>query len=173
MKKIIILLLIAGSALIAQQPANPQWILASGISFDAFGQQGSNVNTAAFKIAEINGLPTYQQTTLETALFTITAGKIVAAPQTATTVRAGVCQVAYQTASKLVTLGGCADLGITKAGDAATLGSPSGAGFLTWDVGSWLSKGKFHAFIIPTYRIIAVAGTQVKASYALRIGTGF
>lgn len=167
------LMLAFGAA--GQTPESPQWIFLSGISFDSFGQQASTVHTAAVKLTEFTSknLPMYQQTTIETALFSIVNGKVVGAPQTAGTLRAGICQVGYQTASKIVSLGGCTDMGLVKAGNEVTLGSITGSGFLSIDIGAKLSKGKFHAFLVPTYRMIAISNTQVKASYALRIGTGF
>lgn len=149
-------------------PAAPQYVLAAGISYDAYAQQSSNVNTLAIRIADIKGLPTYEQTTIETALVNWRVQ-----PNTAATIRAGVCQTAYQTETKAISLGGCTDIGVTKAGDAYTVGTFSGSGWLAWDVGSKLTKGKAHIYIIPTYRMIAVNGQQIKPSYALRIGTGF
>ncbi len=142
----------------------PKYVLSSGISYDAVGNQASTVSTLGIKVAEIKGLPLYQLTTLETALLF---------PNTAATMRAGIWQTVYQTPSKQVSLGVCTDVGVMKTGDESTVGTFTGCGGLTWDVGARLTKGKVHVFLIPTVRIIAINGVQVKPSWGLRIGTGF
>ncbi len=169
MRNITLALFLAAFALsAAAQTETPQYVLATGISYDAVGNQASTVSTLGVKVAEIKGLPTYQLTTLETALV---SGALAA--NTAATIRAGIWQTVYQTASKQVSLGVCTDVGVMKTGDEATVGTITGCGGLSWDVGARLTGGKVHVFLIPTVRIIAINGVQVKPSYGLRIGTGF
>lgn len=148
------------------QDAMPQYVLSSGISF---ADSISSVTTLAIKVAEPFGLPTYQATTLETALVKDASGRY--ALSSAGTLRAGVCQTAYHKGN--VNLGGCTDIGVTKVGDSATLGTITGSPYLSWDVGAAVTKGKYHVYMIPSVRWIAINGAQVKPAYALRIGTGF
>lgn len=153
------------------QPAaeNPRYVLSSGISFDAVQQSTSNVSTLAVKVAEPAGLPTYQATTLETALVRspVTGGWQLS---NTGTLRLGVCQTAYQ--RTYVSLGACADAGVMKGSD-ATLGTVSGSPWLSWDLVGWLTKGKAHVYVIPSIRWIAISGVQVQSSPSIRIGTGF
>ena len=144
----------------------PRYVLSSGVSYDSVGRQSSSVSTLAVLIAAPGGLPTMQTTTIETGLARQAGGT-----DNTATLRAGVAQTVYQRGN--VALGVCGDAGVLKAGDVATLGTMSGCGWLSWDLGSRMTKGKTHVYIIPTVRLISVAGVQIKPSYALRIGTGF
>jgi hypothetical protein len=150
------------------QTEAPKYILAGGVSYDAVAHQSSGLTTLAVKVTEIAGLPTYQQTTIETAL-----AKTPTDVNNSATIRAGVAQAVYQTPGRGVTLGICGDAGVMKAGDTATLGTLTGCGWLAWDIGAKVTKGKSHVYLIPTYRLIAINGVQTKPSWSLRIGTGF
>lgn len=165
----ILILVFASAATVHAEapPAQPGYVLAAGVSIDALSHQSSTVTTFAVRLTDIAGLPLYQQSTIETGLI------IQPGVANTATLRVGAAQTVYQSANGQISFGVCGDGGFSKAGDVATLGTISGCGWFAWDLGAKITGGKAHVYLIPTYRIIAVAGVQVKPSYAIRIGTGF
>lgn len=156
----------AGDAF-GQDTASPDFLVSSGISFDyATGQPSANVSVAP-KVASLGGKPTYSYSTFETSNLKFLQTGLSSAQ---VSIRTGVLQVVVQRkhwGAFLLTDGGVLKF------DAATLSNFTGGVGLYFDLVGYATKDKYHGWVSPLVREVAIAGMQIKPVYGVQVTTVF
>lgn len=145
-------------ALFAQQPVSdalPAYFVGSGVTFDYYGGSGfAGTTNIALRIADSQA---YNWSSIELT------------PKTAT-LRTGAAFI--QAISGNWILGGLADAGVAT-GSGSTLASFSGGGFIGYDFGAHLTKGRQHFYALAIVRLLSTATLGPQPVYGVVIGKGF
>lgn len=146
----------------------PDVVISTGSSLDYATHQPSARVLVGPKVANPLGIPTYAVVSYEQNVFKRNTG--VLSPSTALTVRAGILQIPIR--GKHWGVATLTDAGVAKF-DLASLTTFTGEVSVYWDVIGVFTKDKYHGWIGPVAREVAIAGFQVKPVYGLQLTTLF
>lgn len=162
----------ATSVLPTLPPPGVDVIVSTGASVNFAGGSASSLSSASFRVASLAGLPTYATTTYEmtgAGLRAVQAGTTTLS--NALTIKAGITQVVWRPKPSVslfvLTQAGVASLSW------AILGNFEGGAGLAWDLGGKLTAAKYHVYLMPVAREVAISGFQVKPVVGIEIATGF
>ena len=158
----ILALMLGASQARAQTDFVPQYFTLGGVSYDYYGGSGfAGVTVFGAKLTPTSegkpGFPVYSITTIELTKDIATA-------------RTGLSYVFFQDGNWA--LAGLGDAGATT-GSGQTLGSFSGGGSISFDIGGKLTGNKSHFFISPAVRVLNITGKTVQPIYEIMFGPGF
>lgn len=158
MKKAAIILCALSAAALGQTVTAPvavapaySYFAETGISLDYFAQTMASTSGFGVRIGTSNA---FSVTNIDTPI--AQPGVNYATLRTA---------IEYHVAaSKLWEFMGLGSVGVTTNGSTGVANFAGGAG-VSFDIGSWLSKGKFSLPVVGQLRIVAITATQVKPTY--------